>query len=102
MRKMVLYYEHNATSLPQDAKVYQVDTTKHRGTNVCLPHTLTVKTHTASSQFVQWLSNTEQWELYSSKDSLGLAQFINKYAAASEYVHLISSEWQKFCGFSKL
>lgn len=41
MRKMVIYYEHNAMWLAQDAKVYQVDTTKHKGTNVCLPHTCT-------------------------------------------------------------
>lgn len=98
MMKMVIYYEHNALWLSQDAKVYQVDTTKHRGTNVCLPHTLTVKTHIASSQFSQWLSNTERWQLDSNKDSLGLAQFINKYVAEYEYVNLISSEWQKFCG----
>lgn len=35
-------------SLSQDAKVHQVDTKKHRGANVCLPHTFTVKTHTLS------------------------------------------------------
>lgn len=28
----------------------------------------------------------------------GLAQFINKDATVYEYVNLISSEWQKFCG----
>lgn len=70
------------------------------GVLMCAHHThaLTFKTHRASSQFSQWLSNTERWQLDSSKDSLGLAQFINKDAAVYEYVHLISSEWQKFSG----
>lgn len=67
---------------------------------MCAYHTraLTVKTHTASTQFSQWFSKTERWQLDSSKDSLGLAQFINKDAAVYEYIHLISSEWQKFSG----
>lgn len=53
MRKMVIYYEHNAMWLPQDAKAYQVDTTKHRGTNVCLQHICTYcqNTHSQLSIF---------------------------------------------------
>lgn len=38
MRKMVIHYVHNAMWLSQDVKVYQVDTTKHKGSTVCLPH----------------------------------------------------------------
>lgn len=41
MRKMVIHYEHNAMWLSQDIRIYQEDTTKHRGTTVGLPHTHT-------------------------------------------------------------
>lgn len=64
---------------------------------MCAYHTHLLSKHT-HSQFSQWLSTTEQWELDSSKDSLALAQFINKDVAVYEYAHLNSSEWQKFCG----
>lgn len=48
--------------------------------------------------FLRGLSNTKIWELASSKDGLGLAQFISKDGAVYECGHLTSSEWQKFCG----
>lgn len=54
MRKMVIYYEHNAMWLSQDVKVYQVDTTKHRGTTVCLPHTCTASQLSVFSVVIQY------------------------------------------------
>lgn len=97
--KMVIYYEHNAMQLTQDAKVYQGDTTKHGGTNVCLPHTCTYCQNTHSQHSI--LSVVIQYRKMGTglqERQCGLAQFINKDATVYEYVNLISSEWQKFSG----